>query len=256
MNTDQPNIPWLVRHRATAPSPLRLFCFPYAGGAAHIYRQWPQSLPASVEVCAVQPPGRGSRIREKPFSDIHSLVAAAAEALRPHMVPPFAFFGHSMGALVSFELARHLRRTGGAGPSHLFVSGSRAPQVPDTGPVIYDLPEAELVEELRRIRGTPAEVLEHAELLQLILPLLRADFSVTQTYRYEDEPPLDCPITVFGGLQDEEVARGSLDAWREQTTAAFSLRMLPGDHFFIHTSHGLLLESLARELRHLSGAVS
>jgi medium-chain acyl-[acyl-carrier-protein] hydrolase len=157
-----------------------------------------------------------------------------------------------MGAIISFELARHLRREHGCDPLHLFVSGRQAPQIPDMQPRIYDLPEAEFLVELRRLNGTPAEILEHPELIQLVLPLLRSDFELVQTYTYSDDYPLNCPITVFGGLQDKEVSREQLEAWRKQTTGSLSLQTLPGDHFFLHTAQPLLLRMLALQLSRLA----
>lgn len=248
MKTDDQTTPWLVRYKASPRARLRLFCFPYAGGSAYVFRQWPQSLPDFIDVCAVQPPGRGGRLREQPFTRLDALVAAAASALIPFMDMPFAFFGHSMGAMIGFELARRLRSLGAAGPKHLFVAAGRAPRLACERVITYDLPEPQFVEELRRLGGTPAEVLENEELLHLMLPLLRADFAVTQTYSYAEGPPLDCPLTAFGGLQDEEVKRESVAPWGEYTTASFSLHMLPGGHFFLHSSQDALLEIVAREL--------
>jgi medium-chain acyl-[acyl-carrier-protein] hydrolase len=244
MRTDDRTTPWLVRYKASPRASLRLFCFPYAGGAAYLFRQWPQFLPDFIDVCAVQPPGRGGRLREQPFTRLDALVAAATSALIPFMDMPFAFFGHSMGAMIGFELARGLRSLGAAGPKHLFVAASRAPRLAGERAITHDLPEPQFVEELRRLGGTPAEVLENEELLRLLLPLLRADFAVTQTYSYAEGPPLGCPLTAFGGLQDEE----SMASWGEYTTASFSLHMLPGGHFFLHSSQGALLEIVAREL--------
>jgi medium-chain acyl-[acyl-carrier-protein] hydrolase len=194
-------------------------------------------------------------MRERPFTKLVDLVAAAAPVLAPYMDRPFAFFGHSMGALVSFELARHLHRTDQTEPAHLFLSGCQAPQLAHTRAVTYDLPESEFVEELRRLEGTPAEVLDNPELLQLMLPLLRADFAVSQTYNYTEGLPLSCPLTIFGGLEDDAVTRETLSSWREHTTAAFSLRMLPGKHFFLHSSKDLLCEVVARELGRIPTAM-
>jgi medium-chain acyl-[acyl-carrier-protein] hydrolase len=243
--------PWLPYVQPNPEASLRLFCLPYAGGSALIYRSWPHKLPPGVEVYAVQLPGRGHRMKESPFLSVTSLVAALAEALRPHLDKPFAFFGHSMGALSSFELARHLRRHEGLAPEHLFVSGRSAPQFGKRGEILYNLPDDELVEHLRRLNGTPREVLEHPELMELMLPLLRADFSVCDTYTYTDEPPLDCPITAFGGLGDVNVPRADLESWAAQTSGPFSLRMLPGDHFFLHENEATLLHVLARELQQI-----
>jgi medium-chain acyl-[acyl-carrier-protein] hydrolase len=241
--------PWLLCSRPKLEPTLRLLCFPYAGGGANIFRQWQNDLPPTVEVCAVQLPGREKRLPEPSFTDLSRLVQVAAEALLPYLDKPFALFGHSMGAAISFELARHLRHEAHLRPVHLFVSGRGAPQLPATDAPIYNLPEAEFLNELRRLQGTPEEVLEHPELMELMLPILRADFELVQTYHYSAGLPLDCPITAFGGLQDEEVSRADLEAWREQTATDFSLHMLPGDHFFLHTAQSLLLRTLAQELR-------
>ena len=152
--------------------------------------------------------------------------------------------------MVSFELARQLRR-GGLEPMHIFASGCHAPQIPDSN-ALHDLPESELVKELHRLNGTPKEVLENRELLSIVLPTLRADCMITETYVYRNEPPLNCPITVFGGLQDPLVKREELEAWREQTNASFSVRMLEGDHFFLQSSERVLLSTLSRELHQLA----
>ncbi|HEX8146865.1 MAG TPA: alpha/beta fold hydrolase [Pyrinomonadaceae bacterium] len=254
MQKKGPVTPWLVSYGSTPRAHLRLFCFPYAGGAANIFHQWPRLLPEGVQVCAVQPPGRGTRLAERPFTSIGELVAAAAPALLPYMNVPFAFYGHSMGALVGYELARRLREEGRPEPLHLFVSGCGAPQLDYPPDITYDLPEPEFVEELRRLKGTPAEVLEHEELLRLMLPLLRADFAAVQTYRYSEGPPLGCGLTAVGGLEDEEVAREQLAPWREMTSGTFSLHMLPGDHFFLHSSQAMLLKIVARQLANLGVA--
>jgi medium-chain acyl-[acyl-carrier-protein] hydrolase len=243
--------PWLPYMQPDPEASLRLFCFPYAGGSALIYRSWSQKLPPGVEVCPVQLPGRGNRLKEPPFRSLAALVPALAGALRPYLDRPFAFFGHSMGALISLELARELRRDARPAPEQLFVSGRSAPQLGKRGVTLYDLPEPELIEELRRLNGTPHEVLEHPELMELMLPLLRADFAVCDTYRYADEPPLDCPVAAFGGLGDANVPRADLEAWAAQTAGDFSLRMLPGDHFFLHENESTLLLVLTHELQRI-----
>src|SRR5262249_19831262 len=173
---------------------------------------------------------------------------AVATALLPPLGRPFAFFGHSMGALVSFELAQSLRRSHGLQPVCMFVSGRPAPHLPDREPAAHALPEPEFVERLRKMGGTPEEVLEHAELRELILPILRADFAVCETYTYDPADPLDCPISAFGGLEDPDVSRDDLDAWREHTRCSFQRRMFPGNHFFIHAAQQLVLHRVARDL--------
>ncbi|MET0625052.1 MAG: alpha/beta fold hydrolase [Pyrinomonadaceae bacterium] len=244
--------PWVVPVGPNPQAALRLFCFPYAGGTAQVYHAWGRHLPPTVETYAVQLPGRVRRSGEPFVKNLPAMVEAALAALLPYFDRPFAFFGHSMGAMLSFELARRLRRERERGPAQLFLSGQRAPQLPGNARVTYDLPEPLLIEELRRLNGTPAEVLEHSELMGLLIPLLRADFELVQTYVYEPGPPLDCPIVAYGGLEDEEVPPDDLAAWREQTTATFSIQMFPGDHFFLHSSQSLLLGRLSEDLLRLS----
>ena len=240
---------WITCRKPIPQARLRVFCFPYAGSGVSIFRAWSDSLPAEVEVCPVQLPGRGTRLMEPPFTRLSPLIQALAQALFPLLDKPFAFFGHSLGALVSFELARQLRRQYAVQPVRLFISADRAPQIPNRDPPIHNLPEGEFLVELRRLNGTPREVLEDEELRQIMLPLLRADFAVYETYRYSTEPPLTCPICAFGGLQDHRVSRGDLEAWREQTSVSFSLRMFRGDHFFLNTTQPPLLGALSQELR-------
>ena len=241
-------IPWLAAPGSNPNVTLRLFCFPYAGGSALTYRQWSKHLPAQVEVCAVQLPGRGNRLREAPFTQMEPLVNAVLRELRPHLDKPFAFFGHSMGAVISFELARLLRREHATLPLHLFVSGRCAPQLFKLKSPTYGLGDAEFMDELRRLKGTPPQVLDHPDLMQVVLPLLRADFELIETYAYTHESPLNIPLTAFGGLSDIENSRESLEGWRAQTTGEFALRMLPGDHFYLTSHEELLLSELAKEL--------
>ena len=240
--------PWLNVFQHNPEASLRMFCFPYAGGAAFIYRNWADHLPADIELCPVQLPGRGTRMREPLFVRIPRLITTLYQELLPYLDKPFVFFGHSLGALISYELARKLSQDCQLEPLHLFVSGRHAPQLPDPHPTTHNLPNEEFVKELRRLNGTPAEVLDQPELLQLIMPTIRADFELCETYEHLTRPPLKCPITALGGLFDEDVNREHLEPWREHTSAAFSLKMLPGDHFFLHSSESMLLQILALEL--------
>jgi medium-chain acyl-[acyl-carrier-protein] hydrolase len=195
-------------------------------------------------------------MRESPLTRVATLVAHLAPAIEAYSDQPFAFFGHSMGALISFELARQLRRSAAREPAHLFASGCRAPHIPDSSPPTYNLPDAEFLEKVRSLNGTPPEVLAHAELMQMMLPVLRADFEAVSTYEYLDEPPLGCPISVYGGLRDAEVSREHLGAWNRHTTGGFVLRMFDGDHFFLHQDEPQLLSVLSRELLQLTSAVT
>ena len=239
---------WISSPRPNPQAKLRLFCFPYSGANASIYYSWVDILPASIEVCPVQLPGHGSRISEKPYCSLEILVEAVENALIPSFDKPFAFFGHSMGALLGFELARRLKRHHGRQPIYLFVSGHNAPHLPDTYEPIHALPEDEFLENLRLMNGTPEEVLQDQELLELIIPILRADFSVCETYVFSEDQPLDCPICVCGGLRDKYIDREGLIAWELHTTGNVSLRMFPGDHFYLATSRMYLLQAIAQEL--------
>ena len=240
---------WVVRVRRRPEAQARLICFPAAGGTASLFHAWGQSLPDTIEVCAVEFPGHGLRLREPTLASVAALVEGAARGLSPYLDRPFALFGHSMGALVAFELARWLRRHGQPAPFALFVSGSAAPHTPRRQEVLHDLPDAELIRALERLDGTPREVLYDEDLMELLLPVIRADLRLFETHRHAAEPPLGCPITAFGGATDRVVSPAALGAWREQTSARFALHMLPGDHFFLNTARGPLLTLLLRELR-------
>ena len=242
---------WISFVKPAPAARLRLFCFPYAGGGAMIFRKWADALPSTVEVAALRPPGREGRLKEKPFTSLAPLVRTIDEVLEPYLDKPFAFFGHSMGAVIGYEWARLLQAERGLEPLHLFVSGRRAPQYPDDDCQTHALPEKEFVEELKRLNGTPREVLDHPELMEMMLPLLRADFSVCGGYEYSPGPPLNCPITAYGGLSDTSVTRATLEGWRQHTTSTFTLRMLEGDHFFLHSSQSLLLRVLSQALHQL-----
>jgi len=241
--------PWFPSAELTPPAKLRLFCFPSAGGGVSAFHGWTDHLPPAVSLCPVRLPGRESRLPEAPFRRMDPLVDALGEAIRPLTIQPFAFFGHSMGAAIAFQVARLLRRHNHPLPLSLFVSGARAPQfrlghVPPPEPT-----EEEFLEELRRLEGMPPQVLDHPELIRVILPALRADTALYRNYVYAEESPLACPINAYGGLEDPNVRREHLQAWERQTTASFSLEMLPGGHFFLDTARRPFLEALARNLQ-------
>jgi medium-chain acyl-[acyl-carrier-protein] hydrolase len=200
-------------------------------------------------VCPVQLPGRENRLMVPPFTRLMPLVQELGQSLLPYMDLPFAFFGHSMGALIAFELARKLRRRRASGPGQLFVSACRAPQIPDPAQPLHELPESRFIEEFcRRYDSIPPAVLQNGELLQLFLPAIKADMSLIETYVYEFEEPLECPISAFGGLEDREASSAELTAWREQTTSIFDLRMLEGDHFFLKSQREIILEAISGDL--------
>jgi medium-chain acyl-[acyl-carrier-protein] hydrolase len=243
---------WIGFSRPNPHARLKLFCFPYAGGGAAAYRAWGKELPQDVELCPVQLPGRESRMVEPPFQHLEGLVMALADAIAPQLDRPFAFFGHSMGALVAYELTRTLRRRGLPEPARLLVSAFRAPHLARRVAPIYHLPDEAFLAALRRFNGTPDEILQNADLMELVMPILRADFSVCETYTHRREAPLDLPIVAFGGCADEDVKPAELEPWRELTTSGFSLAMFPGDHFFLDSSRPALLETVSAVLRRVS----
>lgn len=240
---------WLVRTRPRTRARLRLFCVPHAGVGPSAYRRWSDSLPADIEVALVHLPGRESRLGEMPYTQIEPLVNAAASALRPYLDIPYAMFGHSMGALVAFELARRFEKDGQGAPRHLFVSGRRAPQMPRRRPPIARLPEDQFVREIRsRYNGIPEGVLRYPDLLALLLPGLRADLTLVEEYVHQPGLPLSCAIVAMAGLADAEVTEAELVGWRQQTTVALSVRMFPGGHFYLQTAHGELMRILTEAL--------
>ena len=240
---------WLILARPHPAADMRLFCLPYAGGSPLIFCDWPSALPSNIEVCPIQLPGRGVRLGEPPLTKLEPLIESLVPALLPFLNKPFALFGHSMGGLICFELARTLRLKFGLEPQCLFLAGRQAPPASDRTAATYNLPEPEFIKQLRHLNGTPPEILEQPELMRVVVPLLRAEFELCQTYVYQPGPLLGCPISVFGGLDDDEVAYEELENWRTYTTGEFSLRMLPGNHFFLHTARAQLLAMISEDLR-------
>lgn len=240
---------WIACPKPNPKARLRLFCFTCVGGIASAYIKWPNKLPSDVEVCLVQLPGRGSRLREQPFTQISHLVQTLVPIIQPYLDIPFALFGHSMGAVISFEIARQLRRQVAPSPAHLFVCSSLAPQKPIQNPPIHMLPEAAFVAELlHRYNAIPPLILQDKELMQLFLPALRTDMTMLETYVYTIEKSLECPISAFGGLEDSVVTNCDLTEWRDQTHSSFTLQMFPGDHFFLHNTKSSFLEILSQQL--------
>ncbi|MEM9387920.1 MAG: thioesterase domain-containing protein [Pseudomonadota bacterium] len=225
----------------------RLFCFPFAGTGPSLFRQWVGAIPSNTELIAVAYPGREARAEEPLFHTIEGLVEHIIPNILPLLDRPFVFFGYSMGALVSFELARMLSETHGLEPQHLFVSAARAPHLAELNP-IHELGNADFLRSLIRLNGMPREVLASKEMIRYAFPILRADFAACETYRCDLGYLARFPITVFGGERDARVDKERLEAWRNFSAVSFRLNMVEGDHFFLRTHRDQLLGSLNRAL--------
>lgn len=224
--------PWIAYARPNGAAALRLFCLPHAGGGAGNYRSWVAGLAPEIEVLPVQLPGRETRFLERPYDSIEPLLDGLLGAIRPYLDQPFAFFGHSLGALVGFELARRLAGEGIV-PQHLFVSGYGAPHLSAKLPPMHHLDDVQFVLALHDLNTVPAAVLANEELLALLLPMLRADFAVYERYHYREDAPLSCPITMLGGNADALVSSEMLAAWAAHTRLPGELHLFPGDHFYL-----------------------
>lgn len=235
-----------------ADAEVRLYCLPHAGGSASAFRPWSGRL-AGVAVCPLQPPGRETRLQEKPFQHLAPMIDELADVLLEDADGPLAVYGHSLGGLVGFELMRELRRRGGSGV-HLIVSGCPAPSDDsDDGPSVAGSTQEQLVRLLKALGGTPEWLLSDPTALRMILPPFRADFSVKETYRYSSEAPLDIPITAIASTRDIQVSAAAMAGWQAETSAAFELHTMIGGHFAVLEHPSMTLNYLSRALRPWSG---
>jgi surfactin synthase thioesterase subunit len=228
-----------------APTRLRLFCLPYSGASAMVYSRWRRALPEWMQVCPLELPGRGMRMDEPLQCDIKALAAQLAEEISLELDGPYALFGHSLGGLLAFELAHALRMRGAPEPLALFASGTAGPARRDVSEYAAAKTNEQLIDRLRELKGTSEEVLANRELMQLMLPILRADFLLCGSFHYGERAPLAMPIHVFGGKQDSVHADQLLD-WQEDTASDFSLDMFDGHHFFLVQHEASVLRCLRR----------
>lgn len=240
--------PWLVCFDRLAKPLVRLFCFPYAGGGAAMYRPWRTALPAGVELWAVRLPGRETRFRERPFHRLGPLIDALEAEFATWRDVPFAIFGHSLGAITGFELARRLEATPGGSPRHVFVSAHRAPHVRQTAVMVHLAPDEVILQRMRTFGGTPHAFYEQPELVAAMLPNLRADVAVSETYRYEDQTPLRATLSAFGGVDDDVALEGSIAPWGDVAGGPFRHRMFPGGHFYWMADSATLLAEISADL--------
>lgn len=236
---------WMVSRKPSPYAEFRLFCFPYAGASAATYNRWFSLAPRQLHVCGVELPGRGIRINEPPFLSLPPLIRNLADLLEPMLQGPFAFFGHSMGGLIAFELARALRDRGAPQPRHLFISATAAPGTPHNRRSLDTASDSEVLDELRDLGGTPPELLADRELMSMAVRTLRADYALLGSYKFRPAAPLEVPLTVFGGRSDRIAPPATLRGWQAHTTAGYRLKLFPGDHFFLHSVADEILTTVA-----------
>jgi surfactin synthase thioesterase subunit len=233
--------PWIIRQSGHARR-LRMYCFSYAGGSAASFTPWQSMVNRQVEICAVQLPGRGMRFREPNVDSLPLLIEQLAQAVVPKDKMPFVFFGHSMGGLIAFELTRYCKRHRLASPKHLFVSGCDAPQHRKPSRRLHELDDDGLINALKDYNGTPPEILCNREIMELVIPSIRSDFTMVETYRYNADRPLDLPITVLAGKSDVHLSPLQTQGWQRETTHRCDLKWFDGDHFFINSERQAVLD--------------
>jgi medium-chain acyl-[acyl-carrier-protein] hydrolase len=241
---------WVGHYKRNPRATIRLFCFPYAGGGASVFHGWSTRLGHEVEVCPIQLPGRENRISEPPLTKMGAVANLLTEALEPYLDGRVAFFGYSLGALVAYEVAVRLLAAKRVQPERLIVAAHGAPQIRGHREQTWQLPDPEFKKRLRRLNGTREEVLQNEELMTLMLPVIRADFQLAETYDFRaDYARLDCSITVFGGTKDQHVSDAHLRAWMETTRGEFELKMFDGGHFFIQSHTQEVVDAVGNALR-------
>src|SRR5258706_7588744 len=240
---------WLLRFNENRDNRARLFVFAPAGGSASTFRRWTQYLPPQIEVCAVQLPGRETRLRETPLQQLTTLLDSLIPALVPVLDQPFAIFGHSLGALIAFEFTRHLIAENAPLPVALFVSGYHAPQLPTRQRVLHQLPDSEFLAAVIEMGGIPLEIQRSQDFLNYLLPILRADMTVFETYNYKAGEKLPVPIHALSGDQDKRVSTDELDAWKLQTSSHFEKRLFDGGHLYIRSSETELIRYILSKVQ-------
>lgn len=235
---------WFIRSQHRSQVDLRIFCFPYAGGSAATYLPWTDWLPYNVELVAIQPPGRATRMLEPAHSNMQQLIAQLIPNLSCVMDRPYIMLGHSVGSRVAFELLNQLSKYNYPYPHHFIASGSRGPHIKSTNKPTHHLPDDDFIKKLRELNGTPEAVLQNDELMALFLPMLRADFKLSETYLHSSSSIFSCPISVLSGKEDTDISLADLKSWGQFFSHPPDLHILPGGHFFIEEHRGIVKEKL------------
>jgi medium-chain acyl-[acyl-carrier-protein] hydrolase len=236
--------PWLLEAPTKKPGRCRLFCFPYAGGGASLFTAW-NSLSPAAEVVAVQLPGRENRLREPPATRLEDIVPSLLEAIEPQLFGPWAVFGHSFGGLLAYETARAAVRDGHHQPEAVFVSACRPPDVESRFPkLLHTLSDEELIAALEDLGASPSPILSDPEMRRLVLPAVRADIELCETYEFVPDDVLEAPIVAFSGADDHHADPAEMKRWREFTHGSYNQRIVPGGHFFLKTDPALLVAQL------------
>lgn len=234
---------WVVCRQPNKNARLRLFCFHHLGGSASTYRNWSKKLPSEIEVCAIQLPGRENFTLTKPITNFVQMTQKLVEALIPYLDKPFAFYGHSMGALIAFEIAYLLQKQYELEPVHLFVGGLWAPHTATSA-----FKREFCLEEILNFLEIPQILRNNKKFMDKLMPIFRADFQLLESYTYSLKEPLNCPIFAFGGMQDSLVSKDELSQWCQYTYNLFTLEMLAGQHMFLIKSQASLLKAISQKL--------
>lgn len=246
---------WVHIIKSNPTAKIRLFCFHYAGGNAYMFNSWANYLSDMIEVYAIQLPGRMNLLDIPAHTRLDDLIPDLLAQVQPYLQnQPYAFLGYSVGGLIAYNLTHALASQNQVLPEALFIAACRAPTIESRTHILHNLPDEQFIEGLKIYGGTPAEVLTNHDLMHFMLPILRADFSLFETYkRLAVVEPLSCPIYTYGGLQDKQATVEELKFWQKETTKYNSLKLFPGDHFFIKNNQSNFLMALQEDISMLLG---